>query len=102
MMQTLMRWSVALLALLLLPACRPTAEPVAELSTPTVAPTETVASIEPTPTLAEATLPPTSALTATVVSETPAWASTVTIEGDYYVLGNPAAPLRLIDYSDFL
>lgn len=30
------------------------------------------------------------------------WTQTVTQEGDYWVLGNPAASLRLIDYSDFL
>lgn len=30
------------------------------------------------------------------------WLSTASIEGDYYVLGNPNAPVRLIDYSDFL
>lgn len=30
------------------------------------------------------------------------WLATVTIEGDYYILGNPNAPIRLIDYSDFL
>jgi len=30
------------------------------------------------------------------------WLTTVTVDGDYYVLGNPAAPVRLLDYSDFL
>ena len=30
------------------------------------------------------------------------WLSTVTVDGDYYILGNPNAPIRLIDYSDFL
>jgi hypothetical protein len=30
------------------------------------------------------------------------WANTASVEGDYYLLGNPAAPIRLVDYSDFL
>jgi protein-disulfide isomerase len=30
------------------------------------------------------------------------WTETVTVEGDYYVLGNPAAPIRMVDFSDFL
>ena len=30
------------------------------------------------------------------------WLTTVTVEGDYYVLGNPAASVRVLDYSDFL
>jgi hypothetical protein len=30
------------------------------------------------------------------------WAFVATVEGDYFVRGNPAAPVRLIDYSDFL
>jgi protein-disulfide isomerase len=35
-------------------------------------------------------------------AETPAdWAQTATLEGDFYVLGNPAAPVRLVDFSDF-
>lgn len=38
-----------------------------------------------------------------VAVATPAdWLNTVTPDGDYYVLGNPAAPVRLLDYSDFL
>jgi hypothetical protein len=34
--------------------------------------------------------------------ETSDWSHTATVDGDLYVLGNPAAPIRLIDYSDFL
>ncbi len=30
------------------------------------------------------------------------WTETATVDGDYYVLGNPAAPIRLVDYSDFM
>jgi hypothetical protein len=34
--------------------------------------------------------------------ETSDWSHTASVDGDLYVLGNPAAPIRLIDYSDFL
>ncbi|NJN84571.1 MAG: hypothetical protein HC802_21315 [Caldilineaceae bacterium] len=30
------------------------------------------------------------------------WTGMASVEGDYFVLGNPNAPLRLIDYSDFM
>ena len=30
------------------------------------------------------------------------WTQTAGIDGDYYILGNPAAPVRLIDFSDFM
>ena len=30
------------------------------------------------------------------------WTDVVTVEGDYFIRGNPAAPVRLVDYSDFL
>ncbi len=29
------------------------------------------------------------------------WTQVVTAEGDYFVLGNPAAPVRLVDFSHF-
>jgi hypothetical protein len=32
----------------------------------------------------------------------PDWLTTVTVVGDYYILGNPDAPIRLVDYGDFL
>ena len=35
-------------------------------------------------------------------SEETDWTQTAGIDGDYYVLGNPAAPIRLIDFSDFM
>ncbi len=35
-------------------------------------------------------------------TEEPDWTQTASIEGDFYVLGNPAAPIRLVDFSDFL
>jgi hypothetical protein len=54
--------------------------------------------------------PPTETVAATVsatvtTSSTVAavdWLRTASVEGGLYVLGNPAAPLRLTDYSDFL
>jgi len=30
------------------------------------------------------------------------WVNTVNVEGDYYIRGNPDAPILLTDYSDFL
>ncbi len=30
------------------------------------------------------------------------WSTVATLEGDYVILGNPAAPIRLVDYSDFM
>jgi hypothetical protein len=64
---------------------------------PTVAQTPTIA--------AEVLLIPTATPDAppTVLPTVPVdWTETVTVEGDFYVLGNPAAPILLIDYSDFL
>lgn len=73
-------------------ACAPATPPQAA-SEPS-APASTTA-VFPPPT-------PTESLV-TVAPESPTdWANTVTVEGDYYVLGNPAASVRLIDYSDFL
>lgn len=37
-----------------------------------------------------------------LAAESVDWTATVTIDGDYYVRGNPGAPIRLVDYSDFL
>ncbi len=59
----------------------------------------------PTPTAAAvATQPATTEPTATPVQPEPAtdWANYASLEGDYIVLGNPAAAVRVIDYSDFL
>lgn len=62
-----------------------------EQSPATDTPEEEAVVLLPTPT-------PTPGATATPVD----WLTTATVEGDYYVLGNPAAPIRLRDYSDFL
>ncbi len=40
--------------------------------------------------------------TTTPTSETIDWLTTATVDGNHYVLGNPNAPIRLVDYSDFL
>lgn len=77
------------------------AAPTEIAATPDVA-TEAAAAAE------SAILVPTAApdAAAPVEAEAPApqvdWVNTVTVEGDYYIRGNPAAPVRLIDYSDFL
>jgi hypothetical protein len=72
-------------------ACAPAQTP----SAAALPPTPTTASESPTATaIAEVATNPANAPTD--------WATTATLEGDYYVLGNPAAPVRLIDYSDFL
>jgi protein-disulfide isomerase len=97
------------LLILILSACvgAPGAESVE--TTPAALPA-TVAPVE-TATLAIATvavLPPTedAAPEATpspeVADEPTDWTQTVFVEGDFYVRGNPAAPIRLVDYSDFL
>jgi protein-disulfide isomerase len=36
------------------------------------------------------------------VVESVDWTQTASIDGDYYILGNPAAPIRLVDFSDFM
>lgn len=64
---------------------------------PAEAPAET-----PTETPAQEAAPTSAPAEEPVPSAPVDWTETVTVEGDYYVLGNPAAPIRLIDYSDFL
>ena len=63
-----------------------TAEPI----TPAA---ESTASGEQTTTAGAAPATPTEAID---------WTQTASVDGDLYVLGNPAAPIRFIDYSDFL
>jgi protein-disulfide isomerase len=59
--------------------------PVTTSATAALVPTATSASEAPTPPAAPAD-----------------WGAVATVEGDYIILGNPAAPIRLIDYSDFM
>jgi len=42
-----------------------------------------------------------SASEATTTTDTN-WLQTASLDGDHYLLGNPAAPVRITDYSDFL
>lgn len=77
------------------PAVAPTEEAEAQAEAPTEQPT-LVAQAE---SAAEAEMP--TEQSAPQV-ETPAdWTQVATVEGDFYVLGNPAAPVRLMDFSDF-
>ncbi len=69
---------------------------VAPTDVPAEAPTEApVEAVEPT---AEPVVEPTQ----TAVPAPEDWTETVTLEGDLFIRGNPAAPIRLIDYSDFM
>ena len=54
-----------------------------------------------TPTMATTIAPPPKVLTTAVTSNTE-WVDTVTVVGDFYLRGNPDAPIHLVDYSDFL
>ena len=47
---------------------------------------------------AEALLQPTEA----PATEVPDWTQVASVEGEFYILGNPAAPVRLVDFSDFM
>ncbi len=82
---------------LILSACAPVAPsvspPAQTVPSPAVTVTPTVA---PTPTTAPESVPD------AAVDPSVDWTTVATIEGDYYILGNPAAPIRLIDYGDFL
>ncbi len=66
----------------------------------TVAPTDTPASSPTAPATAEATVAPTVVVTEATASTD--WVNTASVDGDFYVRGNPSAPIRLIDFSDFL
>lgn len=88
------------LSLMLLAGCG-TAEVGAPASTagaptvlPTTVPTE-VATNVPTAT-------PTVVAIAALEDTSADWVNMASVEGDLYIRGNPNAPLRLLDYSDFL
>lgn len=80
----------------------PTGAPVVQKMEPTATAT-TVATAVPTesPTVAAATLIPTAVLT-TAITTTTDWVNTASVDGDFFVRGNPSAPIRMVDYSDFL
>jgi outer membrane biosynthesis protein TonB len=76
-----------------------TSEPPATTAIVLPTPTDTPASStaeEPAPTVAPSTEEPASTVAPVI------WSTVASIDGDYYTLGNPAAPIRLVDYSDFL
>ena len=63
------------------------------------------------PALTQSPAPKAQAIATTVPTSTPSaiegaevvdWLQVAGKEGDLYVLGNPNAPIRLVDYSDFL
>ena len=87
------------------------AAPSAVTTTPAVNAVAATAQPADSPTAVPATAPaevaseaaPTSAPpTATPIPEAEDWSQTVTVEGDLFIRGNPAAPIRLVDYSDFM
>lgn len=79
----------------------PTRAPVVQKVEP-IATATVVATAVPTesPTVAAATVAPTAALT-TVITTTD-WVNIASVDGDFFVRGNPSAPIRMVDYSDFL
>ena len=84
-----LRWMAPalMLAIGLLAACGGAGAAIPPTAAPTsFAPTTTAAAP------AEAASPPAQA----------DWLQTASLEGDYFVLGNPDAPVRVLDYSDFL
>lgn len=109
-MRHLIRASL-LLSVLALAGCtaaRPEPSPPAAA---TVAPAPTAGADTETEAPAPALPTPTAVPEATIAQEEPAaeapeaqvaWADVSTVDGDYFVRGNPAAPIRLIDFSDFL
>jgi len=100
-----------LLVALLFVACGSTDVPATGVPTRAavvqkVEPTATatvVATAVPTesPTVAAATVAPTAALTTAITTMTD-WVNTASVDGDFFVRGNPSAPIRMVDYSDFL
>ena len=106
-----------LVALSLLSACAPALQESAQtesalperadeqpILTPTDTPVTTSATQAPETapeaesTGAEALLQPTEA----PATEVPDWTQVASVEGEFYILGNPAAPVRLVDFSDFM
>ena len=76
------------------PITEPTAESAEEAAAEA---TSALAALAPTPT-SEAAVP----AEPTATTAPTDWSTVATLEGDYVILGNPAAPIRLVDYSDFM
>lgn len=94
-----LHWLLWGLCATLLTACQ--SQPAAEPAPATVAPMTETAVVTPVgvPPATLVATPVAAAATATPVVD---WTTVAGVEGDLYVLGNPNAPVRLIDYSDFL
>ena len=95
---------VAVLSMALLTACIGVSSTV---SGPPTAPaptatTQAAATLAVEATVAPADTPVLDTPTPEAVAEAVDWTTTASVDGDYYVLGNPNAPIRLIDFSDFL
>lgn len=80
----------------LLAGCQPAAQP----NPATQAEVLTLPTATPSVLTELATTPPTESSASASTSEVD-WTITASVDGDYYVLGNPQAPVRLIDFSDF-
>jgi hypothetical protein len=82
-----------------LTACPSPARPQQAPTTPIGGPT--VPTLSPTP-LAEGGEPATTFTPEQELVASTDWSQVAGQEGDLYLLGNPDAPIRIIDYSDFL
>lgn len=72
-------------------------------ASPTLAVAATTASVGPTAAPTEVAADAPTVASVMVAEDTSAdWVNVASIEGDLYIRGNPNAPLRLLDYSDFL
>ncbi len=108
---------IIVLSILFLTACAGVSEPGSIEQAATVEPTAPVeqeVSSETDPTAMpeavateaavseEAILVPTEEPAPVPEREEADWTQTAGIDGDYFILGNPAAPIRLVDFSDFM
>ena len=80
------------------PILTPTDTPVTTSATQAPETEPEAESTEAESTGAEALLQPTEA----PATEVPDWTQVASVEGEFYILGNPAAPVRLVDFSDFM
>ncbi|GEM_PF-1442073 len=76
--------------------------PVVDAPTAETEPTSTPEQVAAAPTARPTSEPEAAPTEAPAVQETPDWSRNAWLDGDLYVLGNPEAPIRLVDYSDFL
>lgn len=96
MLPRLIMLVTVLIAVPTLIACLSPGRPPEPPAAPTIA--QVAPALTPTP-VAEAGEP---VATLSPAQESTDWTQVAGVEGDLYVLGNPDAPVRIIDYSDFL